>query len=68
VRIELGFLVRGLLRPAGLARRVWFRAVTKRSCPIIHVAYSGRQLPTDVDGWIRTVLETHDRLDRPAAP
>jgi hypothetical protein len=67
VRVEVGFLLRGLVRPTGLVRRVWFRAVTKRRCPIIHVAYTGRRLPTDVDGWLRTVLETHERLDRPAA-
>lgn len=63
VRVELGFLLRGLLHPAGLARRVWFRAVAKKRCPILHVAYSGRQLPSDTDSWLGAVLETHERLD-----
>lgn len=62
--VELAYLVRALLDPRGLAGRVWFRAVVKRRCPIIRVAYApGRALPADVDGWLRETAATHSRLD-----
>lgn len=63
--VELAFLARAVLDPVGLARRIWFRAITKRSCPIVRVAYtSGRKLPADADGWVMQAAATHERLDR----
>jgi hypothetical protein len=62
--VELAFAGRAAFGPLGVARRVWFRAVTKRRCPIIRVAYTpGRSLPTDVEGWLRETIGSHERLD-----
>jgi len=62
--VELAFLARAALDPVGLARRVWFRTITKRRCPIIRVAYtSGRRLPVDADSWATRTAATHERLD-----
>ena len=62
--VELAYGLRAGLDPAGVARRIWFRAVTKRRCPIIRVCYRpGRMLPDDVDGWLAEASASHRRLD-----
>ncbi len=63
--VELAFLLRAALSPVGVAQRVWFRSVMKRTCPIIRVAYApGRRLPGDVDDWVSKAMAIHERLDR----
>jgi hypothetical protein len=63
-RVELAFLGRAVSSPVGLARRVRFRSITKRTCPVIRVAYTaGRRLPHDVDAWLVEAAATHERLD-----
>jgi hypothetical protein len=62
--VELAFAIRAAFTPLSVARRVWFRAVTKRRCPIIRVAYTpGRSLPSDADVWVREARASHERLD-----
>jgi hypothetical protein len=66
LHVEISFFARALFHPGGIARRIWFRAVTKKTCPIIRVAYAeGRRLPGDDERWLEAAEATHERLDVP---
>ena len=56
---ELRSLARATIEPRGIAWRLRFRIV-RRTCPLLHAVFSGRQPPADVARWLAHVRLTHD--------
>lgn len=62
--VELFALARALRHPFILAQRVWFRARTKQTCPIVKaILVDGRRIPADRDSWLRTIEANHAVFD-----
>jgi hypothetical protein len=67
LRIEANALARGLRRPSAVARRVRFRVVTQRRCPIVHAIGHGRLVIEPRRDWIDDVARTHRVYGAPRA-
>jgi hypothetical protein len=60
LRLEALGLARSLTEPRTLVQRLWFRARNKRSCPVLRIVYQENRLtPSDPEGWLDRVAETH---------
>jgi hypothetical protein len=47
-------------RPRQTGRRLWYRSVGERRCPLIEIVHHhGRRIPPDRERWLRYVSETH---------
>jgi hypothetical protein len=58
--IEAAAAAAGFTEPSILARRVRFKLVTKRRCPLLRsVFFADRRIPGDVDRWIAEVGKSH---------
>jgi hypothetical protein len=57
--VEAWFLARALKEPKSVAARLRFRQA-RRSCPVLRAVFSGREIPSDVDGWLADVGRTHE--------
>jgi hypothetical protein len=57
--VEVRSLLRAIIEPDGLAKRVWFR-FARRRCPILRQVFEGdRRPPREVDDWLREVASRH---------
>jgi hypothetical protein len=58
--IEAAALFSALREPWVIADRVWFRAVSKRRCPVLRsVFYGARVIPGDPETWLHEVRRNH---------
>ena len=60
LEVEAAVLAGALFDPGILWRRVRFRLVSKRACPVLRtVFYDDRRIHGDLDAWLREVERTH---------
>jgi hypothetical protein len=60
LEIERSAILRAFTEPNILARRIRFKLIVKRACPVLRsVFFDDRRIPGDVDGWISDVGQTH---------
>ncbi len=58
--VEAWALAKALAQPHVVAERVWFRAVTKRRCPVLGVVYrADRRVQGDVSRWLDRAAASH---------
>jgi thymidylate kinase len=60
ITIEMRGIAHALGEPSILFRRIWFRAVTKKRCPLLKsVFYQDRRIDGDGEEWARRMAAAH---------
>jgi hypothetical protein len=58
--VEAWAVTKALVQPHVVTERIWFRAVRKPTCPVLHVVYrKDRRVQGDVDAWLAKVRTSH---------
>jgi hypothetical protein len=59
LKVERDNVLRALLAPRHLRKRLSFRMGPYRRCPLLRILLSGRRVPEDLESWLMAVGKTH---------